>query len=280
MLTAVTALAQTTVHLDVNDPRPLAAAAELLEDQFEIPINYEDISYAYRGDIADRTNEVNAKRTAEQKAAVPESRFKYLDARGGSLSVDSEVPPTVAGLSSVLQALVGAHLTNGLPGVYTANFADAAFFITPAQMKDSTGTWRLVTPVLDSLVSFPKRERTAYETLQTVVEQVSKLQPIQVNCCIAFGNLWASHVTLGAQNETARSVIAKLFLSLRPQNLEDGSKVSGVSYRLQYSPQLLRYDLVLRAIPQVRPDPPRPPAPRTLKQFPIPGRGISTERKL
>src|SRR5262249_21361508 len=66
----LTAMAQRTLPsdiIDLNDPHPLARAAEILTARYGVPISFEDVSnYSYQGDLSDpiklRVDHPDAKR--------------------------------------------------------------------------------------------------------------------------------------------------------------------------------------------------------------------------
>src|SRR5881227_3524760 len=72
----------------VDDPRPVAAAIQVLERQFGVPITYEDPTYRFSGDSVDHT-------------AIPNPTHRAIDPLGGRLEVhglpvgDSPLPALV-----------------------------------------------------------------------------------------------------------------------------------------------------------------------------------------
>ena len=142
---AVTAsFAQTSSVITVNDPRPLAQAALQLEGLIGVAINYEDVPYAYAGDMQNVTSSVMS---PEQQAAHPGAEIWVP--RGGQISVDlSQVPgfaqqsaiasASVASGTPLIAALIAAQASQNLPGVYTSTSSNGAFYITPAQARNAS----------------------------------------------------------------------------------------------------------------------------------------------
>ncbi len=247
---------QTLSTITVSDPRALAQAALQLERHLGIAINYEDVPYAYGGDISDVAETVM---TPAQKAAHPAAHI--LVPRGGQISVDlshvpgvaqqpGHPPASVGNASPLVDTLIAEHARQGFPGVYRSTLSNGAFYITPMQVRDASGALINVLPALDTKVTLPLKDRTAAETLEAVLQQVSQGSGGKIGLGSAPLNLMLSaHVNMTAASETARSVLGRMFLTLASQTMPDGSVASGLAYHLYYDPGLKYYMLNVHKVP-------------------------------
>lgn len=240
--TSLARVPEISVHIDVNTGRALGEAVFQLEKQAGMAIDYEDIPYAYSGDTVDNTDIVNATRTPEQKAANPNVRF--LVPRYGQFSLDTSIAGSVAGVTQLVNTLIGEHASQGLPGVYSASFSNGALFLTPTQMRDASGTWTAITPILDTPITIPNQKRTVAAAMDAILQQVSKANGTKIGVGMTpLMLMLASSVTIGASNEPARSVIARMFSMLPPGKLPDGTEVSLLGYHLNFDPKLRCYGM-------------------------------------
>jgi hypothetical protein len=241
VLSGIPGLAQTSVAIDVNDPRPLAAAVTQLEKQVGIGINFEDMPYTFAGDLKDVTATAM---TQSQRSANP--GVAIIVPRGGPLTIApvslANNPASVSGVTAVLASLVGAYATAGYPGVYSSTYAHGAFFITPAQVHNSAGNAIAFSPILDTTVTLPSQARSAGDTLEAILQQVKTQTGIPVEIGqVPNGLMINAKITIGANNESARSVIARAFSMLAAGKMADGSTATLMSYRLFFDPQLKYY---------------------------------------
>lgn len=239
--------AATEVRIGTNDPRPLAQAAADLERVIGRPINYEDIRYENSGDISDVTASVIG---PEQRAAHPGARI--FVPRGGELSVAVQVGPhsSVADDLQAISVLANANTAEGLPGVYAASFADGAFFITPAQLRDSEGSLVPASSVLATPIEMPLEERTAADTLALILQKVSTASGFNVDLgTFPMNGMIATNVMVGAANEPARDVIERLFSAVLSRKLADGTSAPGISYQLFFGPVEKQYAFNAHVVP-------------------------------
>jgi hypothetical protein len=237
-----------TGSIAVSDPRPLAKAADELERLSGVPIHYEDVRYSHPSDVVDVTEQV----------ARPEGRAKYpnvriLIPRGGDLRVVPDVDKAtgkVKNLDAALAELLSAHVGNGLPGVYAARNVNGAHIIVPKKVLQKNGALQPVSSVLDSPIDFPFQSRTALETLEIILSDVSTKSGYKVSLGTApLRGLALMTVSLGATSESAQSVLLRL-LEKSPVTL---------SYRLFYSPSQNYYLFNVHVLGSS--EPPQQPAP-------------------
>ena len=194
-----------TIEVTVDDTRPLAAAILKIEELSGIPINYEDVPVYYSGDI--KVADFAA------RAPVPPGGERTLVARGGQLSVVIVVDATTGRLKDIqavetaLAALVSAYNSSDLPGDFEIEQSNGVFFVKPVRYRDTSGATRPMTPVLSTPITFPEEKRTREQTMRLILRQVSAAAGLEIG--LGGMNLWGE-VTLGAQNEPAHHVIARM----------------------------------------------------------------------
>ncbi len=274
---AASGFGQISPVINVNDPRALAQAALQLERLIGVAINYEDVPYAYAGDMQ---NVASSVMSPEQQAAHPGAQIWVP--RGGQISVDlSQVPGfaqqsaiTSASVTSgapLIAALIAAQASQNLPGVYTSTSSNGAFYITPAQVLNASGSLTHVTPALDTKVTLAYQNRTAGETLDAILQQVSQ----SIGVPIGQGRvpvmlMVSAPVAIGANNEAASSVLGRMFLMLSSHTRPDGSAASQLAYHLYYDPRF-KYMLNVHGLwPQLTAAPPATTAPAAPNAQPNP----------
>jgi hypothetical protein len=213
---------QTTKVIDVNEPRPLWSALDRLEIEYPgVAINYEDPPYENLADVQDSA-------TPQQQAAHP--GFHLIVPRAGYLSAEISTSSTgdaVADVVASVNALLVSYRQNALPGDFKVEQANGMVYVTPIAVSAANGSSRDVTSPLTALISIPDGRRTLVDTLQVVLEAMSKATGLRIGLAtLPFQP--KQQVTLSATNEPARDVLARLFAlaDKRP-----------VSYRFIYEPK-------------------------------------------
>jgi len=193
--------------ITVNDPRPLAAAALQIEQLSHVPINYEDPILQYSADLEDVTDKVIS---ANEKVKVGPN-FHIVGARGGELTqtvlVDENMSQPIETAVNALNGFVAAEQSS-LSQRFVLERGNGVIYVEPSGIRDQSGTLRDVVPVLAARISFPYLSRNAFQTLQLILKLTSEASGFK----IAPGTMpirpfAASDVTMGAQDEPARSII-------------------------------------------------------------------------
>jgi len=239
-----------SVGVTVNGGRPLAKAAAQLERLSGIPINYEDVRYENQAEVEDVTDKVTR---PEQRAMAPRP-VRIMVPRGGELSISVQLDPVTGRLTDVLSplnALLAAHLSKGLPGVYTVESAnDGAFFITPSQVRDARGALVATKSVLVTPVTFSFARRNGAETLQLVLDQVLKVSGFKIGMGdVPLNGLIHTEVAIGADSEPARDVLVRLLASVVSGASVAGRASSAISYKLLFDPGLRYYMFNAAVVP-------------------------------
>jgi hypothetical protein len=244
----------------IFDPRPLARVVELIQRKFGVPVSYEEEVLQYSGDVV---YAADLPGNRELAARFPKWKGPLVPRMG---SVDLSIPtgeylkkitdPTV-----YIQEAIDSHEQNNNDGRFKViNLGSYGFSVVMDQMADKSGQIKTVEPVLDTLVSFPEKERTLGETIGLVSRAVAASGKTQ------FGGggpgsedfFERTHVKIGAQNEPARLVIARAlripgheqlswtlstlpggisFLTVRQVHIEVSDNVGVISLRSIYWPR-------------------------------------------
>jgi len=226
-LTVCTLSAQ-TVNAVVNaDHRPLAGAVDKLQDILQVTINYEDAPYEHSGDLEDVS-------TPQQRAASP--GFHLLVPLKGEVSVVVTGASESDKMYSIL-GLLNSHRNAGLPGDFTVEQANGAYYVIPVKVKAANGSMRDVSSVMRTPITLSGGERQAIDVEVAIVAAVSKAAGVK----IVVGSFPFRPVTkliLAADREPARDVLARLFAKLSQ---------TPVCYRLLYDPMMHEYMLNVQA---------------------------------
>lgn len=273
------------IDITVDDPRPLAAAIDKIEELSGIPINYEDMPVYYSADVKDVTDAV-------ARTPLPAGR-RIIVARGGQLSVPIVVDAATGKLNgaqavnAALVALISAYNSSGLPGGFDLEFFNGVFFTKPVRYRDATGATRPMTPVLSTPVTLPQEPSQAYQIWQLVIAQVSSAAGVHVDAGWGAGMGDAGpdmgQVAFGPQNEPADHVIARL---LAPRNspasaTPDANWDAGRSCRLFTDATSKFYALNVHVVANrwsVEPAKPYSPPPRSSDSRWYDGPGVSPQQ--
>jgi|GEM_PF-871830 len=196
-----------TEVLSVDGPRPLALAAELLEQRHGWAINYEDPPWDYAGDVEDRT-------PAGPRLPNLDPRRRTLVPKSGRIHLEYEVDAATGQPANplvVLQALVDAHAAWGNPGLFRVVQEEGYFSILPDKVRDAQGRWSEATRILDTPVSFPAQPRSIGEALQVLEQQIQQ----RAGRRVWQGGVDAKLAILGrtqagADNEPARVALRRI----------------------------------------------------------------------
>ena len=239
------ALAQTmAITVAVNDFTPLAAAAREIERISGIPVNYEDVRCDFPADQKDIT-EGNVT-PAQVRLNGP---VKVIVPRGGPLSATIAVNASTALLqdadatASALNSIISAYNASGtLPGSFRLESANGEFFLEPVTMRDVSGNTVPVQAVLSTPITLPLQRRGAYETLDLILAAASKASGFKIDIgMVPTNGLAMSHPAIGADQEPASHVLARLMNSLLGYGPILPAASPAFSYRVLYDVQLKYY---------------------------------------
>ncbi len=219
LLACIRAHSQTLI--DVNEPRPLWRAIDVLEQVTNVGVNYEDPPYENMADLQDVS-------TLQERLANP--GFQQIVPRDGHLTLDLTTAGntrTLAGTADCLSRLLAIYRQNVLPGDFTIQQANGMLYVTPTKVADATGVLRDVTSPLLTPVTVQYANRSVAETAEAILAGVYHAtgRTIVVG---AFPYFPTDMVSFGANAEPARNALARLFAE---------TAKSPLSYRLLFDPK-------------------------------------------
>ena len=230
----------------VQQSNPLAKMARELSRQFGIAIAYEEPAWLAAVDLMPLANAPELRNSAPEVLARinPGLRAAAL----GSVNVQATLSygqDEFLAVGELLQDALDDHARRGNPGMFkVVRFGDDGYSVIPTSIRDAQGQWVSTVSPLDARISFPTEKRTLGATLALLAGAISKETRGEFEIGGVPGNasIFDTIATIGADNEVARTVLAKTLreLSLGPiaprkiwWNLEYG--VNG-SYVLPNSP--------------------------------------------
>ncbi len=187
-----------------NDPRPLAQAIAAVRKEYGWLINYEDPPYESDSELVDVTD-------SQWRASHPGSPGHRI-ANGGSFQcVYTEGPDiqTTAGQESVLRQIVSAYNRSGNPGKFIVRVEEEGrYSVVGFSVKDRTEKEHNIEPMLDTPITIPTEQRSAYEAVKLIVRELSTKSGIQVKLLMGPTNiLLQSQVTIGGNDLPARVLL-------------------------------------------------------------------------
>jgi hypothetical protein len=206
-----------SIEIVVIDPRPMAAAVLELETRFGWRVTYEDPRFAHADDMEDVTSIVRKDGDLSKTVMIP---------KGGLLVFRPDVAAT-SSPRQMLESLLETYVLSGHPGRFALAESPGYFHVIPAAIRDSAGRELLQDSVLASPVSLTLVDRSLNEIVGAVLDQVEAVTGQTFGMGGVGNNLMLqTRVRLGADNEPANSVLARVFAAVDIP----------LSWRLFYSP--------------------------------------------
>lgn len=214
---------RTPVSIDINSQRPLAQALLQIQDLTHTPINFEETPYQNPNDIVSRT-----------VTGVDGRQVRLVSPKGGHLR--ASLDKGESGYEAI-QTLLSGYYTADLPGSYVVTQTATSVNILPGTFLNLSGVSQTAAPLMDQLISFPEAARNIPATFQLVVDGMAKATGVNVLLSdVPFPDY--SPISVGASQESAASVLAKIASKLRP-----------FSCFLLYDPGAKAYHLTVRIVP-------------------------------
>jgi len=213
----------TPISIDINNQRPLPQALLEVQDLTHTPINFEETPYQNSNDIISRT-----------VTGLNGRQVHLVSPKGGHLR--ASLPKGESGYEAI-QTLLSGYYSAGLPGSYVVTQTANAVNILPETFLNLPGASQTAAPLLNQPVSFPEAARNIPATFQLIVDGMVKATGVNVVLSnVPFPDY--SLISVGASQESAASVLAKITAKLRP-----------FSCFLLYDPSAKTYHLTVRIVP-------------------------------
>jgi hypothetical protein len=229
-----------TQTLSVNDPRPVAFAAEMLEKAYGWTVTYEDPQYAYEGDLVDVTEKVSRNLDKYKPGEAP----RVLVPRGGELSFDYSIDSTTkkpADSALVIQQLLDAYAVAGHPGVFRMERNGERLHIIGVAARDKNGVLTPQRSVFDTVITVPAQKRNGMELLTALCAAISQTSGIQV----VPGSIPLNQLHRYETESGAKDVKAREFLSNELDRMSNNVKLS---WQLFYDADSKTYYLNIHAV--------------------------------
>jgi hypothetical protein len=227
----------------VENPRPLAAAVDALQNTFGYVITYEDPPFAYQGDLEDRTSELDGADT-EQTQTRRHTR-RMLVPVGGTLTFAQ--PPIAAmnrsAMAALLSQIATAHNSTSRGGRFSIVQTESVFHAVPVAVQDDKGNWVEGGSILDYPIEFPAQSRSCMETVALIAAMLgiqAKVGPVEIGN-VPLGPLESARGVSYAANEPARAVLMRTLAQVN----------SRMTWRLLYDAGAQRYVLNIKSIPVI-----------------------------
>lgn len=213
--------------IEVEKPRPVAAAVRELAARHGLVITYEDPRWTHASDIEDVTDKV---RPPAAPGAVASSEPRLLVPRTDSLGFTydaSDLKDGRRGVRAILERLVEAA---GSP--FEIRDEGGMFHVVPLEALDAAGRPVPHVSPLDLPIDLPYERRTILETLKAILTAVCGVSDTPVS----MGLVWIEPferltVETGSQGQTARELLTDTMTVERLKT----------SWLLFYDPRLEQY---------------------------------------
>ena len=218
--------------ITVQDPRPVAKAIEELESRYGWQITYEDPPYVHASDIADVTQSVRR----DPSLAAGE---RILIPKGGRLTFTVPSAPAAEQQAAAVAGLVKSFNASRNGNLFGVVQGSRLIHVTPQQITGRAGKVEPVKPLLDTAITLPAKQRTSFELLEAICDELSAITKGTVVVGTTPVNLLASKMSsIGASKEPARAVLERLVLA----------QDKALSWQLFYDPGLKWYVLNLHVV--------------------------------
>jgi len=227
------------VDLTVEDPRPVAKAAERLATLYGYLITYEDPRYQHADDLRDVTNEVRN----DLGRVSMEKQPRTIVPAGGRLElriIDPDLGRTDHSATVSIRALLDAQAARPNGGQFRLEQTGHMFHILPARVRDQAGDWASLSSVLDVPISLLPADRSGMAQLQAIVEAIQKANGFPIKVGTVPLNVFRPRIHLGAENERARDVLIRAL----------DATGARMTWQLYYAPDLKFYVLNIKEVPE------------------------------
>jgi hypothetical protein len=192
------------LDVNVDDPRPLAAAIEALERRHGWIITYEDPPYVFAGDILDVTAQVRKDGAMHHRVLVPAGGpFRFTYAASAAASKDAS--------ASLLEGLLEQYRASGNAGAFRLVQTGTVFHIIPTGHRNALGASEITASLLDATISINTKDQTALQTLQALVAALNRATGEHVILGMAPLNLLMRTGIKGMKTEgRARTILLQM----------------------------------------------------------------------
>lgn len=218
-------------EISVNDPRPVAAALDILEKQYHVAITYEDPEFTNPHDIQE-----------DPRDKIRTDGRTYFFPHGGTLQfqyVDVGNEPQ-EGITPLITRMLNEYASSSGPEFEVkesktfrqARWDSIVWHVIPVRWRNSEGRIEAQPAILDTLISIPKDDRNGVQMLVEICAQLTAATGIKVGVgMIPMNMLMGWHGNVGFDLQPARDILEKFL---------NGKQFLGglLDWRLFYVPRM------------------------------------------
>jgi hypothetical protein len=179
LMTCQLACAQSRT-VEVTGGQPVEKAIEQLEAIYGVPITYEDTTTVNESQLEDVTEQVQ--RTPDPSHRIMRIRertlsFTYKPLSSGS--PQSGVSPetqeeTAAKVADALSSVLDGYANSGGSATFSVTNEDGIFHVLATNFLNKDGKLQQLTPILDTKITIPPKERTRLGLFQEICRSLSE----------------------------------------------------------------------------------------------------------
>jgi hypothetical protein len=158
-------------QVTVESARPLAVAAQILQEEYQIPVTYEDPPYVHESTIV---NSPSPRRTLIPRPHA--FTFEYEEVSPDSKARDEQARH----LRDLLRTVVEGYNRVAVAGCFAVREGEGRFHIVPVEVVGREGSLEEWRPILEEPVTFRGDPRTGQELLVALCESVERTRDLRV----------------------------------------------------------------------------------------------------
>jgi len=209
--TAPSALAATVKSVDVTGARPIPDALDIIDQRYEVSIDYVDAEYSNPQDL----QMVTSMRGKPVKKPFPAPKVRALN-----LYYQEINGKPIGGITALIQSVLTRFAEEGGPTFAVRKLTmpyGPRWEVYPKEALDLSGALVAQPDVLDAVIQIPKERRTPAEMLIEICKQLSAKWGRHFGIAFTPGNgfILANSIERGAENVTALTALLDLMANRR-----------------------------------------------------------------
>jgi Putative peptidoglycan binding domain len=241
--TAPSAATAAVKSIDITDARPIPGALDIIEQRYDVAIDYVDAEYSNPQDL----QTVTSVRGMPVKKPFPVPRVRALNLYYQEMNGEP-----IGGITALIQSVLTQFADDGGPVFAVREFTmpyGPRWEVYPTEARDLSGALVAQPDVLDAVIQIPTEKRTSGEMVAEIGKQLSATWGRKFNIALFTSDVPdLNRVERGAENVTALTAL----LRLTGQNV----------LRAFYMPDNNQYYVSIGPRPRHQPARPLPPVPR------------------
>jgi hypothetical protein len=214
-------------HVSANHPRPLFQTVEAVIREYGWVVDYEDPPYFSTFDLTDDTD-------PRWRASHPNSKG-VVRVVGSAFQSTFPEPVGETTREQVLKKIISDYNLSGNPGKFALRKeGENRYAVMGVAVKDDTGKDKDAPVLLDTLMTVPEAHRSAFDTLNLVLNTLSTTSGVNVHASMLSTNgIGDPDIVVGGKGVPARTLLL--------QTLSAAHKHRTIRWELRYSPDRPEY---------------------------------------